>query len=87
LDFYHSLKSITSAGFELVNLGSSGKHPNHYTTKVTCGNGITTIPNLMKIQSTILELLVCDHTEAEQTRQVCLLETLITDLNGSDTIA
>jgi hypothetical protein len=34
-DFYRPLKSIASAGFEPANLGSSGKHTNHYTTKAT----------------------------------------------------
>jgi hypothetical protein len=34
-DFYHPYKSIASARFEPVTLGSSGKHINHYTTGVT----------------------------------------------------
>jgi hypothetical protein len=31
--FYRPLKSIASAGFEPTNLGSNGKHVNHYTTE------------------------------------------------------
>jgi hypothetical protein len=33
------------------------------------------------------ETLGCDHTEADQTRPICLFGTLITDLNGGDPIA
>jgi hypothetical protein len=33
--FLLPLKSMALAGFEPVTLGSSGKHTNHYTTKVT----------------------------------------------------
>jgi hypothetical protein len=35
VDFYYPYKSITSARSESVSLGYSGKHTNHYTTKVT----------------------------------------------------
>jgi hypothetical protein len=38
-DFYRPEKSITLAGFKLAIFGSSGKHTNHYTTKVTWGGG------------------------------------------------
>jgi hypothetical protein len=34
-DFYPPWNSISSAGFDLVNLGSNGKYTIHYTTKVT----------------------------------------------------
>jgi hypothetical protein len=32
-DFYHPLKSVASAGFEPVTIGSSGKHTNQYMTE------------------------------------------------------
>jgi hypothetical protein len=31
--FYRPLKSVVTVGFELANLGSNGKHANHYTTE------------------------------------------------------
>jgi hypothetical protein len=34
-DFYRPKKSIPLAAFEPRNLGSNGKHANHYTTEVT----------------------------------------------------
>jgi hypothetical protein len=33
VDFFLVLKTVTSSGFEPMNLGSSGKHANQYTTE------------------------------------------------------
>jgi hypothetical protein len=51
--FLSPLKIFASAGFEPVNLGSSGMHTNHHTTDMTvlmirsCGMAVTKLKNLL----------------------------------------